>query len=387
MTEHYYLDANAHVPKRLGLTTKSKRILADVEDSYIAHGHPLSPNKLGKAASAAIETARDRVAKCFNVNSHEIHFTRSCTEANALVCNAMDHFYPSVNWSPYEHHSMSAPLEAIVDKSFMEELKVDSNGQPILKPKLGYYDFPMTSCIYVGVQPEIGLIADFKRLRENTSFLLISDLAQAAGKIHLDLPALGIDVATFGAHKFGGPLGVGFIYANSKLKDDFIEFCFMNFYEAERYVQDVPGTLSVVDIVETSLALQDSIASIDNEYNSKKRKCLGFRKVLEEGLEGLGCKVICKDQNRIYNTTFVRVPGVDNGILLLKKLADHNIHVGLGSACGSFVIQDSTVMQALGMKESGNISYIRISQNGEYDERHANIILDHIYKSLKEMGV
>jgi len=358
--KHYYLDANAHVPKGLGLSKKSKRILADIENSYIAHGHPLSPNKLGRAASAAIETARDRIAKYLNVSSHEIHFTRSCTEANALVCKLL----VTATWSPYEHHSMDAALS----KKFVSvaTVPIDKFGQP-------KFEGETVNTVFVGVQPEIGLIADFKEIRQNTRCFVVSDLAQAAGKLHLDLPALGIDVATFGAHKFGGPLGVGFIYANDP---EFIE------HEMSGYAQDVPGTLSVVDIVEASLALQDSISSID----IKKEKCLKFRDTLEGGLEGVGCKIICKGQNRIYNTSFIRIPGDDNGILLLKKLADKNIHVGLGSACGSFVIQESAVMQALGVNDS-NTSYIRISQNGDYDDKDAEIVLSYIYKALKEMGV
>lgn len=364
MDKHYYLDANAHVPKRLGLSKKSKRILADVENSYIAYGHPLSPNKLGKAASAAIETARDRIAKCLNVNSHEIHFTRSCTEANALACKSLI----AATWSPYEHHSMDAELH----KQFLSTttIPVSKYGQP-------EFEKETVNTVFVGVQPEIGLIADFKTIRKNTRCFFVSDLAQAAGKLHLDLPSMGIDVATFGAHKFGGPLGVGFIYAN---EPDFVDY--KNMYEVSGYAQDVPGTLSVVDVVETSLALQDSIANID----IKKEKCLKFRDKLEEGLESVGCKTICKGQNRIYNTSFVRIPGEDNGILLLKRLTDKNIHVGLGSACGSFVIQESVVMQALGINDA-NTSYIRISQNGDYDDKDAEIVLNHIYKVLKEIGV
>ena len=375
MDKHYYLDANAHVPNGSSLSAKSKKTLISMENSYIAHGHPLSPSKPGKAASTAIEKARDRIAKCLNVNSHQIYFTRSCTEANAIVCRCLfeTDSIKQLSWSPYEHHSMSGPLNNLFsfsNETIYGELEVDKNGSPIFYPTI-------LNCVFVGVQPEIGLIADFKAIRKYTKGIFVSDLAQAAGKIPLDLPAMGVDVATFGAHKFGGPIGVGFIYAKNP---EFISYDGM--YDVSGYAQDVPGTPNTIDIVAASLALQDSIKVMD----IKKENGLNFRRVLEEGLEQFGCKIICKDQNRIYNTTFARVPGMENGILLLKKLTEKNIHIGLGSACGSFVVQASTTMQALGANDT-NMAYVRISQNGDYNEKDAEYILESIYKSLKQLGI
>ena len=143
---HYYLDANAHIPRRKYLSKKSLRLLEDIENSHIVYGHPLSPNKPGSSASSYIETARNIISESLGVNSNEIHFTRSCTEANEMVGRALQKTQKEIYISPLEHKSMA---DALAWSTKYHVIDVDRFGQPI-------FSKPVQNCVFVGAQSDTG---------------------------------------------------------------------------------------------------------------------------------------------------------------------------------------------------------------------------------------
>ena len=99
-------------------------------------------------------------------------------------------------------------------------------------------------------------------------------------------------------------------------------------------------------------------------------------------MEDLGFDVVGKEANRVPNTTFVHIPN-GGGIQVLVGLGARNIHVGLGSACGSGYRGASPLMKALG-REGGPHDYIRISTFGEYTASDAREFLLAFEKEIKK---
>lgn len=358
----YYLDTNAHCPK-----IDSSIYINKIKEQNL--GNPFSINKKGRDAAKIIEHARDKIAELLNVDGSCIYFCHGGTEANywALTCLANYYLtkeidgldYPTLNISPYEHSSVDNCLTILPFEKRVIELNSDGS---IAKIENSDYS------IFVGVQNEIGTIADFKKIRENTKSIFFSDLSQAVGKIKLDLKELDIDIATFSSHKFGGPSGVGILYLK---KPEY----WTPLYAAKSYNRDIPGSLSAELITDCAYCMEKCV---ENSFRDAA-KFNSFQDALEDGLEKIGFEIVGKAGKRINTTTLAKVPD-RLGMELLFELEIDDIIVSLGSACGSMEKQPLKSAIALGYKDALNSDFIRISHNGQYDD--INIILFLIEKAL-----
>lgn len=354
-----YLDANAHLP----MNSRALKAYQDFINSPAGHGHPSSPSEPGRLAATALEESRAKIAALVGAESaRQIIFTSSCTQAaewgikifweNSL--EALHH--SSVHLSPIEH---PAVRDAILnnDVSFTY-LNVNENGTVI-----DYKNKTHIICIHL--QNEIGTIQPIEEFNSN---YLFSDISQSLGKISVNVTDLKIDIAIAGAHKFAGPGGVGFIYL--KNPEDWSAFG-----SGSRYFLDRPGTPDVAGIVATAAALEESITTLPDRTN----KMTEFQTVLENYLKHIGVEIIGVNAKRSPNTTFIHLPN-GKGIQTCFKLGQHQIYVGLGSACGSVHAGPSHVIKALG-KTAGAHDFLRISQYGEYGEKEAN----HLIKILEKV--
>ena len=371
----YYLDQNAHT--NLNLTQDQIEL---INNDIGIYGNPFSPNLIGKRAASIIENAREKIAELLGAeNSSSIIFTNSCTEANEWACAMLESYYlnlvmldkelqtTTINISPYEHRSMD---DSIVGLQFNKEyIKLNKDADIININKNNY-------SIFIGVQNEIGIISDLKKIRENTNDIMLVDMAQAIGKIPINLSKdPRIDIATFGSHKFGGPSGVGIMC----LRDPSM-WCPLN--NCKGYNLDVPGSMNVMGIWQTALAMENSIKNM----NSNMDRAFGFTYYLENHLTEMGFEIIGQKASRIPTTTLARVPN-DLGFELLLELENENIHIGLGSACGSAVKQPLKSVVALGYDDAINTQFIRISQDGRYDRNDADNVCKGIEKALRQLGV
>jgi cysteine desulfurase len=359
--KQYFLDANAHVPM-------SKKVLQEyVELNSVldGHGHPLSPSLTGRRAALVIEIARGTIAELIGAKEpNQIFFTHSCTEACQWGIYLLVGARPWVSLANYAVSTMEHPaVQEVVDNyeriSKFSKLLVDKNTELV--------DHECERAICIHVQNEIGTIQDFTKIKRN---LLFSDMCQGLGKIPLNVTDLGVDIAVFGGHKFGGPSGVGFMY----LKDTSI---WREFGTGSRYFMDIPGTPNVAGIAATSNALSEAIHTLPD----RTEKMQEFRDVMEPELEELGFEIIGKGAKRCPNTTFAKTPKDGGALRILNKLGDSGIYIGLGSACGSLHTGGSPLMQALGRPSDGQ-DYIRISQWGEYGKKDAKYVADMIKRFL-----
>ncbi len=186
-------------------------------------GNPSSIHLYGQEAEAALEDAREIIAQQMGVHSSEIVFTGCGTESDNLALRGVALARKSktradrILISPVEHHAVSHTAEQLADHfGFrLEYLKVDSYGivdPDDLRRKIDR-DVAIVSVIYGN--NEIGSINPVEELGQicrANEIPFHTDAVQAAA--HLSMKGLGnwCDLASFGAHKFYGPKGVGALF-------------------------------------------------------------------------------------------------------------------------------------------------------------------------------
>lgn len=369
-----YLDCNAHVP----INKKALKAFLDFNNSKAGYGNPSSPSLPGIQAATCLEEARGKIAELIGAKSpNQIIFTNSSTQACQWAMDILFNQASQVVISPVEHNAikdayLSVDLEESSMRNNLPKLKINASGL-VIDDRV----FDGVSCIHV--QSEIGTIQPIDKLNCN---YMLSDMTQSLGKMYVDVTRLNIDIGVFGAHKFGGPSGVGFMY----LKDT---THWTEFGTGSRYFMDIPGTPNVGGVVATAVALEEAV----NTLSERTEKMIQFRTILEAGLIELGFDVIGKEERRLPNTTFVKVPcgkstfgkKANCGLALMMELGDvsvFGVHAGLGSACGSMYAGGSPLMKELGIASDGQ-DYIRFSQWGDYGPVEANYVLTRIQNASK----
>jgi cysteine sulfinate desulfinase/cysteine desulfurase-like protein len=356
-TKQYFLDANAHVP----MSKASLDAFVSVHASFSGHGHPMSPNAAGRAAENAIEESRYKIANLLGISdSSKIIFTSTCTQACEWVMDIYQNasIDKIVHFSPFEHPA----IKYNINKFPQAKLLAQTDG--VVETNVELNDL----AICIKLQNEIGTIQPI----EDFNCHVVSDMSQALGKIPISLK--NIEAAIFGAHKFGGPTGVGFFYLKHRE-------LWKGFGTGSRYFFDRPGTPDVASIVATAAALEDSLSTMYERY----QKCVEFKKELEPKLKELGFYIFAEESNRYPGTCFVQVPISGMSSSILHELSSYGIHIGLGSACGSMYAGGASIVKALGKDSSGN-DYLRISNYGFYDGKDAKYVIDKIALVIKGMS-
>ncbi len=165
-----------------------------------------------------------------------------------------------------------------------------------------------------------------------------------------------VDAASFGAHKFYGPKGVGFLYLRSGLSIDRIQFG--GSHEGERR----PGTENVPAIVGMAAAAQEVLQDLPNEQAREA-------KLRDELWRGIAAVFPAAQQNgagvpRLGNTLNISFPGFTSELLLMA-LDLEGVCASSGSACMVGSVVASHVLRAMGMSQERAGSAIRFSLGKE----------------------
>ncbi|WP_297389467.1 IscS subfamily cysteine desulfurase [Acidiferrobacter sp.] len=356
MRKPIYLDYSATTPVDPRVAEVMCRYLT-MEGNF---GNPASrSHAFGWEAEKAVERARGEVAALINADPKEIVWTSGATESDNLALKGAARFYQAKG-----RHIVTVKTEhkAILDTA--RQLEREGFEVTYLEPEpnglldLGKLEAALRKdTILVSVMHvnnEIGVIQDLaaiSRIVKPRGILLHSDAAQSAGKIPIDVAALGVDLLSLSAHKVYGPKGIGALYVRRKPRVRLEAQ--MHGGGHERGMRS--GTLATHQIV----GMGEAFRLAREEMETEAARLKGLRARLLEGLSDIEEVYVNGDlEHRIpgnLNISFNFIEG-ESLIMALKELA-----VSSGSACTSASLEPSYVLRALGRNDELAHSSIRFT--------------------------
>jgi cysteine desulfurase len=346
-----YLDNNAGAGLAEGVLDKMLPYLQQQQ------GNPSSSHRFGRYAQAALDKARQQVARLVNAEPSQVIFTSGGTEANnqaiAGVAERFDN--GKILIGATEHPAMLEPANRLKQHGFEVALiPVDDNGLIDPATLAGMIDADTRLVSVMWANNETGVIQDIAALSKvchDKGVPILTDAVQAAGKLPLDIKAAGVDMLTLSAHKFGGPKGIGALVVAPEL--DWPGYILGGGQEEDKR----SGTENVAAIVGFGAAAEYVQSQID-DYQAH---CSKLRDRLEAGLAELpGVTIFARDAERLANTCFFALQGFDSDTMLMA-LDKQGFAVSSGSACGTGRQTPSHVLTAMGVPDMIALGAVRVS--------------------------
>ena len=333
--------------------------------------------RLGREVRAAIDVAREQVAAFVNAHPSQVVFTSGGTEANNMAVKGVAaRLSPGlIALSAVEHSSVIEPAEALRKNDWsVAKIAVDHSGK-IDEASLSAVvsQAPKIMAVMMA-NNETGVVQNIAHVAEaarTCGAIMLTDAVQAAGKIPLDFSACGAHLMSLSAHKIYGPKGVGALIVDKAV--DMEPLLHGGSHEKARRA----GTENVAAIVGFGKASE--LAA--NELTMRQNHMLELQTVLEQQLvaEISQLEIFGQQAERLPNTTFFAVPGLD-GETLLMALDQAGLAVSSGSACGTGDVEPSHVLLAMGIDAGLARSAVRVSTGKDTSRDEIN----HFVKCLKK---
>jgi cysteine desulfurase len=349
-------------------------------------GNAASRNhSFGWEAEAAVDQAREQVAKLIGATAKEIIFTSGATESNNLAIKGIAEMYRErgnhIITQVTEHKAVLDTCKRLEKSGYrVTYLPVKADGLIDIEDLKRAIDDKTILVTIMIANNEIGVIqpvAEIGKLCHEKGILFHSDGVQAVGKIPVDVNAMQIDALSLSAHKIYGPKGVGALYVRRRNPRVQISEQ-INGGGHERGMRS--GTLNVPGIVGLGKAAE--IAG--QEMKSETERLLKLRTKLQNKLEG------ALDYIHVNGSMEHRLPGNLNmsfvyveGESLLMGIND--IAVSSGSACTSATLEPSYVLKALGLGDDVAHSSIRFGLGRFNTEPEVDYVSDKVIDIVQKL--
>lgn len=374
--EPIYLDYNATTPIDPQV---AEAMLPFVHQHY---GNPSSSHPLGVIAHAAVEEARDRIAKMLGCQPQEVVFTSGGTEANNYAIKGVAGAY-----SAQGNHIITSSVEhpAVIEVCrFLEEKGKRVTYLPV--DRFGYLDPQQVSdaitdqtllVTVMHANNEVGTLEPIREIAEiahQRGVLVHADCAQSIGKIPVDVDHLGVDLLTVAGHKLYAPKGIGVLYVRTGVRLEKL------IHGANHEMNWRAGTENVIEIVGLGKACQLIHENLP-EYQSHMTR---MRDQLESGLLDRfpDSRLNGHPENRLPNTSSISFKNLEANRILdgLTSVA-----ASAGAACHSDRVEVSSVLEAMNVPMEYAMGTVRFSVGRFTTSSEIELAIAEISKVIYEL--
>lgn len=344
--------------------------MVEVLQGPIGLGNPASQtHAYGRQAAAAIESAREEVAALIGARSHEVIFTSGATESDNLAILGMargraDRGRHLVTVRT-EHKAVLDPVRQLEKRGWQVtwlEPARDGRVDPAVVEAALRPDTQLVSIMHAnnetGVVQDIARIAAICRSRD---VFVHCDAAQSAGRMPIDVGALGIDLLSVSAHKLYGPKGIGALFVTERARPWIEPLMWGGGHE--RGLR--PGTLATHQIVGFGRAAAIARVRRDDDARHVEQLAASVRAGLGD-LSGLRWND--HPVHRLPGLVSLSIEGVEGESLMAALSA---IAVSSGAACDSSSGEPSYVLRAQGVAPELAQATLRIAFGRFNDEKDA----------------
>jgi cysteine desulfurase len=382
-----YLDNNATTK----VSKKVQKVMSDVLKRN--YGNPSSLYKVSHDSLNILNESREIIASSINAEPFEIIFTGSASEANnAVIKSLAEQAYPKkrkILSTPIEHQSVISCLDYLKKKNYeIEYIPVDREGFILLEELEAMIDQHTFLICCMFANNEIGTIQNIKAvsaLAKKHKIAVLSDCVQALGKIAVDVKELGVDYASFSAHKIHGPKGVGALYV--KRGSELEPFIHGGHQEHGKRA----GTESLHNIAGFSEACRLVPEMIKQAEKIKTVKNYFVQELIKLKKDAI---INSPELNCLSNTISIVFPGINNAVLM-AVLDFYGIAVSAGSACNTQSNEASHVLKAIGITDQHARETIRFSLPVDSSEKISikkikyvlEVINNYLHKKTPAIGM
>lgn len=380
--ERIYFDYNATAPLR-------PEARAAMIEALGAVGNASSVHAEGRAARRRLETARSQVAGLVGGDPKLVTFVSGGTEANNTVLTpdwrlgSEPHRANFLLVGATEHVSVLAGGRFVPER--VREIPVDADGvvkldslRRTLEGLAAEEARPLVSVMLANnetgvIQP----VAEIAEIARRAGAIVHTDAIQAAGRIPVDITALGVDVLTLSAHKIGGPQGAGAIVRASEA----LTFTPLLVGGGQEMRQRA-GTENVAAIAGFGAAAEAAGADL-----ARAGAWAAWRDRIAAIVRGGGLDVTVFGEAapRLPQTLCVGFEGLAAETLVIA-LDLEGVAVSSGSACSSGKVAPSHVLAAMGVPKKLAKSAIRLSLGWESGENTLDLFAERWRRVLKHVA-
>jgi len=361
-------------------------------------GNPSSVHFFGQEARAAVDRARRDVAALIGARANEIIFTSGGTEANNLaikgICDAV--VRPAavstshVITSAIEHSSVRGICDELEKNGCqVTRLPAYENGivrienvRAALLPETILISVMLANNEIGTLQPiaEIAALVKEERERGHRHLWLHTDAVQAAGRVSIDVEALGCDLLSLSAHKLYAPKGTGALFVRRGVRLTTQNVGGHQEREKRAGTEGVPGIVAFG--AAAKLAREELTARSDHDRKLRDR--------FEDGVSARISDLVFNGDRQqrlphLSNISFRFIEG--EGLLISLDL--QSIAVSTGSACSSGTLEPSPVIQALGRNDElarGSIRFSFGTDNSDEDLDRVLEVLPRVVDKLRQLS-
>ncbi|GAC1431468.1 MAG: cysteine desulfurase NifS [Acidobacteriaceae bacterium] len=362
--QRIYMDANATTPVLPEVVEAMRPFWSET------FGNASSIHQPGQSARAAVDHARESIARLLHCRPAEIVFTSGGTESDNLALFGLLTAAPSgepahLITSAIEHEAVLQAAHALAERG-VETTFLPCTPQGVVEPSsLKAALRPNTRLVSVMLaNNETGVIQPIRELADAAhaaGALFHTDAVQAAGKLPLDVAGLGCDLLSLSGHKMYAPQGTGVLYVRRTVRLAPIFFGGRHERGRRAGTENVPG---VVGLGRAADLARDWLEGNPSAHTGTRSaaELATLRDRLEQGilsrLEDAG--INGAHAPRVANTTNLYFDHLDAEALVIA-LDLKGLAISGGSACQSGATEPSHVLTAMGLDEARARASIRIS--------------------------